>query len=419
MKFIHTSDWHLGRIFFNVRLIHDQAHVLDQFVDLVREELPDVVVIAGDVYDRAQPPIEAVQLLDETLSRIILGLGIPVIVIAGNHDSPERLSFGSALMQAQGLHIVGLPDQAAPIDIDDAYGTVRFAPIPYGEPVVVREVLGASECDDHNKALEAQITSLMEDFPTISPTTFGKAMAEIAAGNVDPPAGQKPGVQPTLFGPNRMVAIAHAFVGGGTVSDSERSLSVGGSGMVDATHFAPFTYTALGHLHRPQTLTGTSIRYSGSLLKYSFDEASHGKSVTIVEIDGEGNTTLRTAALSAKRDVRRIEGPFREILGGPRPRAGREDYVSISLTDKTPVWDAMNRLRAVYPNVLEIIFSQSALEDATGASLAGVKTDHRKTTELELFRDFYGQVMGEELTPEEEAVFTRVLQKTDGEMEVG
>lgn len=439
LKFIHTSDWHLGRIFYGVRLTDDQAYVLDQFVDLVRDESPDAVVIAGDIYDRTAPPVEAVQLLDETLSRIVLGLGVPVILIAGNHDSPERLSFGSSLMQTQGLHIIGLPDMCAPIEISDEHGPVWFVPIPYAEPAVVRERLCAPDAHDHDTAMKAQFEAAAAEAINFATAQYGAVgtgelgegpgKQKIAWGGM-PDAGS-PAMRSLFehsaaadFSPNivpwnvRAVAVAHAFVSGGTVSESERPLSVGGAGMIDISHFLPFTYTALGHLHRPQTMSETAVRYSGSLLKYSFDEADHSKSVTVVEIDGDGTPSVRVVSLTPKRDVRKIKGRFEEVMRGPGPGESRHDYISVCLTDREAIWDAMNRLRAVYPNVMQIVPSEDAMADAAESGLVAARVDHRKVTDLELFCDFYSQVTGEAMSDDEKAAFVAILEKAQAEKEV-
>lgn len=424
MKFIHTSDWHLGRIFYGVRLTDDQAYVLDQFVNLVRGESPDAVVIAGDIYDRTAPPVEAVQLLDETLSRIVLGLEVPVILIAGNHDSPERLSFGSSLMQTQGLHIVGLPDVCSPIEIRDEHGPVWFVPVPYAEPAVVRERLRAPEAKDHNAAMKAQFVAAAEAAAAVLEES-GEAEASactaddemlIMASLFDEPADVDFDPYP-IFDGVRTVAIAHAFVSGGTVSESERPLSVGGAGVIDISHFLPFTYAALGHLHRPQTMSQTAVRYSGSLLKYSFDEADHSKSVTVVEIDAEGTASVRTVSLTPRRDVRKIKGRFEEVMRGPGPDESKEDYISVCLTDREAIWDAMNRLRAVYPNVMQIVPSEDAMADVAELGLVAARVDHRKVTDLELFCDFYSQVTGDTMRDDEKAAFMAILEKAQAEKE--
>jgi len=381
IKLIHTSDWHLGRIFYKTHLTEDQAYLLDQFIGIVRDERPDVVLIAGDVYDRSTPPVEAVELLDDTLSRIVLGLEIPTIVIAGNHDSPERLSFGSSLMHSKGLHIVGLPESGIPIGMADESGSVWFVPIPYAEPAVVRDRLGAGEAKDHDAAMAVQVKAALQ-------------AAEAAARQGD-----------------RVVAVAHAYVAGGEQSESERPLTLGGTGAVDVGHFAPFSYVAMGHLHRPQTLAGSRVRYSGSLMKYSFDEADHAKSVTVVDICEAGEAAVRTVLLAPRRDVRRVCGTFEEVVRGPASGVNRDDYIMACLSDPDPVWDCMNRLREVYPNIMQVDWS-AGLGGAGGPErLAGAGVDHRSRTELELFCEFWEQVTGEPMGEDETAAVVALLEQ--------
>ena len=355
--------------------------MLDQFIGIVRDERPDVVLIAGDVYDRSAPPVEAVELLDDTLSRIVLGLRIPSIVIAGNHDSPERLSFGSSLMQSEGLHIVGLPELGNPIGMTDESGPVWFVPLPYAEPAVVRDRMSAGEAKDHDAAMAVQVTAALQ-------TATG------AARHGD-----------------RVVAVAHAYVAGGQQSESERPLTLGGTGAVDIAHFAPFSYVAMGHLHRPQTLAGSRVRYSGSLMKYSFDEADHAKSVTVVDIDGAGAVAVRTVLLRPRRDVRRVCGTFEEVARGPAPGVNRDDYIMACLSDPDPVWDCMNRLREVYPNVMQVDWTAGMAGGGDLDHLAGAGVDHRNRTELELFCEFYEQVTGEPMGEEEAAALVALLEQ--------
>src|SRR3954464_6712037 len=254
MRFLHTADWHLGRLFHGVHLTDDQRHVLNQVVEIARDSRPDVVLVAGDIYDRAVPPPEAVELLDEILSRLVIELKLPVVLIAGNHDSPGRLHFGSRLLAERRLYVTGhLPARCEALVLEDAHGPVSFYAIPYAEPSTVRQCLECPEVTDHNAAMAAILARVRENCP-VSP---------------------------------RSVIVAHAFVAGGQECESERPLSVGGAGTVDVSCFAGFDYVALGHLHRPQKIhcPGGLVQYSGSLLKYSFDEADHSKSVTLVEMD--------------------------------------------------------------------------------------------------------------------------------------
>lgn len=372
MRFLHTSDWHLGRIFHGVHLTSDQAHILDQFFYLVRDTKPDAVVIAGDIYDRAVPPTEAVNLLDDTLSRLLLDLKVPVIAIAGNHDSPERLGFGNRLLSRQGLHVVGqLPGQLAPVVINDSHGPVYFLPLTYAEPALVRERFGNDSAIDHQTAIELMIKQALANVP-----------AQV-----------------------RTVAVAHAFIAGGEESESERPLSVGGSSMVSAKVFSPFNYTALGHLHNSQQAGGDNIRYSGSLLKYSFAEAGHRKGINLVELDEQGHAEVEVVSLSPRRDVRCIDGFFKDLLNGPQNTESPDDYIMVTLRDSSPILDARGQLQAVYPNVLHIDLPRLN----TGGNLRGPQGDHRRLGETQLFSTFFEQMTGETLNNEQAAGLAQII----------
>ena len=372
MRFLHTSDWHLGRIFHGVHLTEDQSYVLDQFVDLVRDTKPDAVIIAGDVYDRAVPPTEAVNLLDDIMSRLILDYKVPVIAIAGNHDSPERLGFGNKMLARQGLHVIGpLPSQLEPIAINDSYGPVYFLPLTYAEPALVRERLGSLEATDHEQAMMAMVNH---------------TLAKVPSGA-------------------RKIAVAHAFIAGSLESESERPLSVGGSGMVSANIFAPFNYTALGHLHNSQQAGGPNIRYSGSLLKYSFAEANQKKGINLVEIDQAGNAAIEAIALKPRRNVRCVDGFFKDILAMESNAEGKDDYIMVTLRDTAPILDARGQMKEVYPNILHIEYPRLS----TGGSLRGPEADHRRLSEKELFKSFFTQMTDEQLTDEQTAEFASVV----------
>ncbi len=373
MRIIHTADWHLGRIFHGIHLTEDQAHVLDRFIDLVKDAKPDAVLVSGDIYDRAVPPPEAVSLLDDVLSRLCLDCGVPVVVIAGNHDSPDRLGFGSRLLATQKLHMLGsMVPPIKPITLEDKYGPILLHALPYAEPSVVREKLSREDVTDHDSAM--------------------RALTE----GTSPRSG-------------RSVLMAHAFVPGCTESDSERPLTVGGTGTVDAACFEGFSYVALGHLHCPQETSADRIHYSGSLLKYSFAEAQHRKSVNLVEIDGNRACAVERIPLSPKRDVRCMEGKIEKLLDGNKS----DDYLSITLLDREPILDAMGKLREVYPNVLHI---DRPFLTPSGDVHGGA--DHRKMGDTELFAAFFSQVTGDELTVPENKAFSDVvdaLRKRDRE----
>lgn len=379
MRFLHTSDWHLGRIFHGIHLTDDQAFLLNQFIDLIRDSKPQAVVIAGDIYDRAVPPTEAVELLNETLSRIILDCQTPVILIAGNHDSPERIGFGNKLLAREGLYVFGpLTGKPRTIVLEDEYGPVHFVPLTYAEPSIVRERLQEPEALDHEHALNIMINHALSQIP---------------------PSARK-------------VAIAHAFLSGGSVTDSERPLSVGGSGMVSADLFKPFNYTALGHLHHSQKVGNDSIRYPGSLFKYSFSEANQTKGINLVELDAQGQARIENIPLKPQRDVRILEGYFKEILEHADSFGNRGDYLQIVLKDTDPILDPIGQLRSVFPNVLAI----ERPNITNKGNLLGLKADHRKLTEKALFASFFEQMTGQTINSEQERELTDVLEETFREL---
>lgn len=374
MRFLHTSDWHLGRIFHGIHLTEDQSYVLDKFVDLVGWSKPDAILIAGDIYDRAIPPVEAVQLLDEIITRILLDHRVPVIIIAGNHDSAERLSFGTRLLARQGLHLITRPGpNLSPIVISDNYGPVYFCPLPYAEPALVQEAFKAPEIRDHNQAMSRLVLHYS---------------AQLAAGQ-------------------RTVAVAHAFVAGGRESESERPISLGGTGRVDTSCFLPFNYIALGHLHQCQSFGETNICYAGSLMKYSFAESGHKKTVSLVELDQFGKVTLERIPLIPKRDVRCIEGLLTDLLNQPAVESSKDDYLMVTLKDSGAILDAIGKLREVYPNVLHI----ERPHFTAGEKLRAPGADHRRTGVKELFNSFFQQTTGSELSADQSETFSEVIEK--------
>ena len=365
MRFLHTSDWHLGKTLCNANLLDDQAHALDQVALMVRETGAEALVIAGDIYDRAVPPKEAVALLDQTLDRIVRGLGVPVLLIAGNHDSPERLGFASGFLGPQNLHVAGLSDaEPHPVLI----GSTAFHLLPYGDPAAVRYALGEDGVRTHQDALAAQLRRARSRHPEGC----------------------------------RFVAVAHAFVAGGESSDSELGLTIGGTGEVDAALFDGCDYAALGHLHRPQEAGYAHVRYAGSLLKYSASEAAHVKAVTLVELPEKGTARTEPLPLTPRRDLRRLRGRFEDLMRGPH--GNPEDYLFLDLLDDGPVLDAMARLRQVYPNILGI-------QPAPPVPAAGGEVPDISQRELDpsvLFRSFFHEIQGRDMDEEEAAVFREI-----------
>lgn len=379
MKILHTSDWHIGKLVHGLHMTHDQRYMLKQMVQLIKEENIDLVIVAGDIYDRSIPPTEAVELLDEILSEIVMDLKVKVIIIAGNHDSPDRLNFGSKILRDHGLYIYGhlIKDQE-PLVLSDAYGCVHFHPIPYADPLVVRALYEEPSIKSHDQAMEAIVKAL------------------------------KPRLKPQ----ERHVAIGHAFVMGTDtleVSDSERPLSIGGSSYVNVDHFEDFDYVALGHLHRPQKVKFDHVRYGGSLLKYSFSEARQKKSFTLIDMKEKGQVLIQQKSLVPQHDLRVLTGSLEDLMM-LRPS---DDYISASLTDQGKLFEPMKKLRHLYPNILQLE-KQRLVSDAQKQVLTGQDLKHKSLDRL--FEDFYTYVSGQELSPQVMESFGRiyrVLQKEE------
>jgi len=368
-RLLHTSDWHLGRVLYGRDLIDEQAYVLERFLDIARESRPDCVIVAGDVYDRAIPPPAAVRLLDRVLSTLVGELDIPVAMIAGNHDSPDRLVFGADLLAKERLHIAGGMGLHAPVTLVDAFGPLEVHLLPYAEPARVRTEFGDESIRGHEQAFRAMTSRILK------------------ASSVD-----------------RRVLVAHAFAAGGAESESERPLSVGGAGTVPLDAFDGFCYSALGHLHRPQRMGSSCVWYSGSLSKYSVSEVDHNKGVNLVEIGREGDVEVEHIPLKPRRDLRRIEGYLQDLVENPIEE-GRDDFFVVRLLDDHLLENAMLRLRQVYPNVVH-------LERQSLGSLHQPDPLTHKARErdaLELFKEFHRQATGSEMTEQELEVVVELL----------
>ena len=369
MKILHTSDWHIGRQFHHVSLLEDQRHALHQLMDLIEREAIDVLLVAGDIYDRSVPPAAAVALLDEVLQKICLDLNVPVIMIPGNHDSAERLGFGSAQLKQAGLHILAdLSAVSEPVVISKGSETCHFYGIPYHDPEHVRDVFEA-DVSNYQQALEW----LMQQI-------------ELDDGVAN-------------------IVLSHSFVAGGEASESERPLSIGGADQVSADLFARFDYAALGHLHAPQTRSAPHIRYSGSLLKYSFSEQDHDKGVTLLEVSNHQVSAIHHHPLKPLRNLRTLEGALADVLaqGATDPQA--DDYVMVRLSDTHAILDAMGKLREAYPNVLHL--EKTGL--MTAASSHHLEREKIKRNELAMFDDFFQQMTGQGLSEEQHSAVQQTI----------
>jgi exonuclease SbcD len=349
MLMLHTSDWHLGRTLHRADLRAAQAAFLDHLVNVVRAEKVDVVLVAGDVYDRAVPPVDAVELCEDALLRLH-ATGARIVLISGNHDSARRLGFGGGLLDKTGVHLcTRVAKLARPVLLEDAYGPVAVYGVPYLEPDAVREELPSAS-----------------DPPGAQPIPRGHAgVLRHAVRCIEADADAR--------GVGRRVVVAHAWVSGGAASDSERDITVGGVGQVPAEMFAGFCYVALGHLHGQQTLAG-HLRYSGSPLPYSFSEASHHKGSWLVELDAEGVKRAERVPAPAYRRLSVLRGRLADLLGLANYTKYEDDFVSVALTDATRPEGAMDCLRARFPHILVLTFEpEGAVPGRSGyrAILAG------------------------------------------------
>jgi len=370
MKFIHTSDWHIGRQFHNVSLLEDQKHVLNQLIDYIQSEDVDALVIAGDIYDRSLPPANAVELLDDVLKSICMDLDIPIILIPGNHDSAERVRFGAKQMKESGLHIIGnLNGVLEPAVIEIEGVEVAFYGIPYCEPLMVRDTFDveAKSYDDAHTYLVDEIKNVMSDEQV-------------------------------------NVLISHCFIDGATESDSERPLQIGGADRVSYQPCIDFDYVALGHLHSPQYKGKEHIRYSGSIMKYSFSEQNQKKGVTLVEVDTNGLVSQTHLTLKPLRDMRVIEGELDTILEQGKVDPNSDDYLLVRLTDKHAILDPMGKLRGVYPNVLHL--EKPGMLETNASQL---KQESLKQGELDMFKDFYSQIAGQAMSEEQDKLVCELI----------
>ncbi|MFF1689296.1 MULTISPECIES: exonuclease SbcCD subunit D [unclassified Streptomyces] len=331
MRLLHTSDWHLGRAFHRVNMLGAQAEFIGHLIATVRERDVDAVVVSGDVYDRAVPPLAAVELFDDALHRLA-EQGIPTVMISGNHDSARRLGVGAGLIGRAGIHLRTAPGACAtPVLIPDAAGDVAFYGLPYLEPALVKDEFAVSK-PGHEAVLAA-------------------AMDRVRADLAERPPG------------TRSVVLAHAFVTGGEASDSERDITVGGVAAVPSGVFDGVDYVALGHLHGSQVIS-ERVRYSGSPLPYSFSEADHRKSMWLVDLDADGFAGAERVDCPVPRPLARIRGDLADLLARPDLAAHEEAWVEATLTDPVRPDDPMARLTERFPHTLSLAFDpQRAPED--------------------------------------------------------
>lgn len=352
MKLFHLSDLHIGKRVNEFSMIEDQKYILKRILDLAEAEKPDGIILAGDIYDKQIPSAEAVQVFDEFITRLA-GRAIPVFIISGNHDSAERLAFGGRLLNSRGIYLSPVYDgSVTKIPLKDQYGTVWIHLLPFIRPSTVRHVF-ENEAD------------LVTDVQTAAETVIRHMEIDLK---------------------DRNILVAHQFVTGASRCESE-DVQVGGLDNIDAAVFTPFDYTALGHIHSPQNVGTDRVRYCGTPLKYSFSEVDQEKSITVVELEKKG--TVRTSLLPLKplRDMRKLRGTYLELTDRSFYRdMNREDYIQVTLTDEDDVPDGLQKLRVIYPNIMQLLYDNQRTKTTQEVDAAQAV---EKKTEIELFYEFY------------------------------
>ena len=403
MRFLHTADWHLGRIFYGQYLTDDQAYVLEhQFFTILKEEKIDGILLAGDVFDRAVPPIEAIELWDSIITRLAMDYKVPLFIVSGNHDGAERLEVGRSMLSESGIHIWGSPHHALqPFEFEGFDGRVAICPMPFSEPRRIGDALGLNSSE--SKPVDTDMTD-----DTLFSYVDDKDQEAVALNlhNYDQMyQAWSDYLYKQVPKQMRSIAISHAFVMGGEVGGSERTLSVGGSEQVSPHVFKNFHYTALGHLHGPQRMGADHIRYSGSPLKYSFDEHGQKKSFTIIDMDTNGKVDISTIPVEAKRDVVILEGYFEDLLNNTALQTKhKDDYVQARLLDTMPIMDGMAKLRQVYHRCMTIELAGRIATPVVDMGDAVFK----ELDERQLFNQFAETVWKEPLTEAEQSYINSV-----------
>ena len=372
MIIVHLSDLHLGKRVNGFSMLEDQRYILERILTIIDDEKPQAVVIAGDVYDKPVPPAEAVELFDDFLVKLARR-NLTVFVISGNHDSPERLAFAARLMDGSGVHMAPVYNaMVQPFFLEDEFGPVGFYSLPFLKPAHVRRFFPGETIESYTDALRTAVNDLRADMKT------------------------------------RNVLITHQFVTGAAVCDSE-TVSVGGTDNVDAAVFDGFDYVALGHIHGPQSVGRQTLRYCGTPLKYSFSEANHKKSVTVVELRQKGSVAVRTVPLTPLRELREIRGSYEELtLRANYQGSNTEDYLHVTLTDEEDVPNALDRLRTIYPNIMKLDYDNTRTR---AAQWIPDQTEMEHKSELELFQDFYAQQNGKPMSREQSDYCSRLIEQ--------
>ena len=372
MKFLHLSDLHIGKRVYGFSMLEDQSYILSRILEIAALEKPDGVILAGDIYDKAVPSAEAVRLMDEFLTALARE-GIRIFMVSGNHDSPERIAFGSELMKKNEVYVSPVYDgKISHITIEDEYGAVTVWLLPFIKPAIVRHVFPEQEIETYQDAVRTVLQHIHID------------TAE------------------------RNILVAHQFVTGAARCESEE-LFVGGIDNVDASLFDRFDYTALGHIHSPQQIGRPEVCYCGTPLKYSFSEAGQVKTVTVLELYEKGVTKLRRIPLVPLRDMRKLRGSYMEVTNRSfYINSNTEDYLQITLTDEEDIPDGMLKLRAIYPNLMRLEYDNK--RTSLDQEIDGGRPKEQKT-ELELFEEFFALQNNRPMSTEQRAYSKKLLEE--------
>ena len=372
MKFIHLSDLHLGKRLNGFSLLEDQAYILEQITEIVKNQQADALIIAGDVYDKAVPSAESVALFDSFLSEIT-AICPHIFIISGNHDSPERIAFGSHIMKKSGVHLSPVYDgNVVPTVLRDSYGDVNVYMLPFVKPANVRRFFPEISIESYTDAVKTAVDKMEIDVN------------------------------------KRNILITHQFVTGASVCDSEEH-SVGGTDNVDGSVFEGFDYVALGHIHSPQNVGSERIRYCGTPLKYSFSECKHIKSVTVIELNEKNDFTVSSISLTPMRDLREIKGAYDELmLKSNYEGTNTDDYMHIILTDEEDIPDVLSRLRVVYPNIMKLSYDNKRTRNFQQIE---ADCDVSEKSPFQLFSEFYNKQNNQDMADEQEKYVKNLIER--------
>lgn len=377
MRFIHLSDLHIGKRVNGFNMIDDQEYILYSIISIIKDEQPDAVIIAGDIFDRTVPSDEALKLFETFITKLA-SVPVRTYIISGNHDSSVKVAYARELMALGGIHIAPVYDgNIQPMILKDEHGPVNIYLLPFIKPVQVRVAFPDAEVVSYNDAIRTAVANM----------------------KVDPAS--------------RNILVTHQFVTGATRSESEE-ISVGGTDNVDADCFDDFDYVALGHLHGPQSIGRPEVRYCGSPLKYSFSEAKQEKSVTVVELGAKGKLDIRTIPLIPFRDMREIRGSYMEVTSRDSYKGtDQNDYIRVTLTDEDDIPDAMNKLRVIYPNLMRLDYDNTRTRNST---LLSATEAVESRSPADLVAEFFEKQNGRELSPAQTELSQALIEEIWGRL---